>query len=94
MRDMSNDYQANPEHFAMQMDVFARMRKIEEEFRAAARSAVKPEMPVNATREHAAPRAPALPRSDAARAFAPGGHSRQLPYPRGEIDLRRLTKAP
>jgi hypothetical protein len=73
-------YHANPEHFAMQMAVFDRMREIN----AAARPA-----PVNATRES---RRVAAPRGDAARAFAPGGLERQLPYPRGVIDLRRLTR--
>lgn len=73
---MDTGYRANPEHFAMQMGVFERMRQTEAEFRAAARSAEAPKMPVNATREHAALRAAAPPS-----------------YPRGVIDLRRLTSS-
>lgn len=82
---MDTGYRANPDAFRQQMDTFDRMRQIEAEFRAAARPA-----PVNATRES---RRVVAPRSDAARAFAPGGSERQLPYPRGVIDLRRLTRS-
>ena len=83
---MDTGYRANPERFAEQMATFDRMRQTEAEFRAAARPA-----PVNATRES---RRAVAPRSDAARAFAPGGSERELPYPRGVIDLRRLTQRP
>lgn len=80
------EHSADPAaRFADQMATFDRMRAVNIEFRAAARPA-----PVNATRESR--RAVAPPRSDAARAFAPGGEIVEASYPRGEIDLRRLTR--
>lgn len=50
---MDTGYRAKPEHFAMQMDVFERMRQTEAEFRAAAKPA-----PVKATRESSQAAAP------------------------------------